>query len=617
MLMAFGCRKVALMRGEIRYISSSDLFSRQCDQAGVRPQVPGFELSCLVAPLVATICLLQGGAAIAQAGASNTSPVLNLPSGVSTVSAAASGASGASLPLLKRSITSFDKSADYASVKEQQTKPSSIGREAVLPLGKEEFAVNEAHPGEEKVEVEPPRLAALVSVSRNLNPFALDSDFQQRVSLRDVLLTASGANLNILESVSVLEARKWALANAMTSYLPSINLGFNEIGLNTKLQLPLKSTAIVSGSATPVMAQASQLSLSTPLTVLNSGFNWAPIQGGRLLSRVRSHRHQFHAAKAGLRSDISNTLLAATNSYWDLIYNGAVLQIRVAAVGTSAEQVKQNTNLANHGMATSLDVLQAKAQLAKDRQNLLDQQRLRRGAAIKLAHILNSNLGQDLIPAETVLRKVRLIAPDTAVNQLLRIAVDNRPELKQYEELRLAARQQITSARADLLPRVSLGGNILGISSKTGTMNPTYFLNFGVNWQFEGLGTAAMTNMEAARWQARQSLLQANQMFLNVFDQVRNSHNETVTAERAIDEATEELLSAQEELRLARLRLERGLGTNLEVLTAQRDLTQARVDQALALVNFNKSQTQLLHDIGLISIDNVTSGHLVAAPVAR
>jgi OMF family outer membrane factor len=104
---------------------------------------------------------------------------------------------------------------------------------------------------------------------------------------------------------------------------------------------------------------------------------------------------------------------------------------------------------------------------------------------------------------------------------------------------------------------------------------------------------------------------------LNVFDQVRNSHNETVTAERAIDEATDELLSAQEELRLARLRLERGLGTNLEVLTAQRDLTQARVDQALALVNFNKSQTQLLHDIGLISIDNVTSGHLVTTPGAR
>jgi outer membrane protein TolC len=200
---------------------------------------------------------------------------------------------------------------------------------------------------------------------------------------------------------------------------------------------------------------------------------------------------------------------------------------------------------------------------------------------------------------------------------MLSLAVDNRPELKQYEELRLAARQQIKTARADLLPSVSLGGNILGIASNTGSMQPTYLLNFGVNWQFQGMGTTAMTNIAQARWQARQAMLQANKVFLDVSEQVRNSYNETTTAERAIDEATDEVISAQEELRLARLRLENGLGTNLEVLTAQRDLTQARVDQALALVNFNKSQTQLLHDIGLISVDNITSGRIVNVPARR
>ena len=109
----------------------------------------------------------------------------------------------------------------------------------------------------------------------------------------------------------------------------------------------------------------------------------------------------------------------------------------------------------------------------------------------------------------------------------------------------------------------------------------------------------------------------ANQVFLNVFDQIRNSYNETITSEQAIDEATNEVVSAEEELRLAQLRLDHGLGTNLEVLTAQRDLTQARVDQALALVNFNKSQTQLLHDIGLISIENVTSGRVITASPPR
>ena len=516
-----------------------------------------------------------------------------------------------SLRVLQHTIRSDDRSANYASAKQQQQKPSPVGSATVVPVAKEQFAVAQPEHGNEKVEVEPPRLTALVSVSRNLNPFSLDSDLVQHLTLRDVLLTASGANLNILQSVSLLQARKWEYANAMTSFLPTINLGFNEIGLNSDLQLPLKSTGVFPGTSTPVTAQISQVALSTPLTVLNSGFAWTPIQGGRLLSKVYSQKHQLNAAKARLHGDISDTLLAATNSYWDLMYNGAVLQIRVAAVNNSEEQVSHNSSLANHGMATGLDVLQAKAQLAKERQNLLDQQRIRRGSAIKLAHLLNLNLGQDLIPAETVLRKARLLSSDMAVKQLLSLALDNRPELKQYEELRLAAKPQIKTARADLLPTVSLGGNILGIASNVGAMNPTYFLNFGVSWQLAGLGTTALTNVEAARWQARQSMLQAHQVFLNVFDQVRNSYNETITTEQAIDEATNEVVSSEEELRLARLRLDHGLGTNLEVVIAQRDLTQARVDQALALVNFNKSQAQLLHDIGRISIETVTSGRVI------
>ena len=350
----------------------------------------------------------------------------------------------------------MDQKANYASAKQKQQKPFGVGRASIEPVTIEQVDMTEVeHSGDQEVQVEPPRLTALVSVSRNLNPFALDSEFQQHVNLRDVLLAASGANLDILEAVSALQARKWAYANAMTAYLPTANLGFNEIGLNSKVQLPLKSTGVFPGSFTPITAQISQIALATPLTILNSGFVWTLIQGGRLLAAIQSQRHQLHAAKASLRSDISNTLLVMVLIATGLdLQRGVIANPSGPAVNTSLEQVKHNTSLFKHGQATALDVLEAKAQLAKDRQNLLDQQRIRRGAAIKLAHVLNSILDKYLIPAETVLRKVRFISSDVAVNQLLAIAIDNRPELKQYEELRLAARQQIKTARADLLPSV-------------------------------------------------------------------------------------------------------------------------------------------------------------------
>jgi OMF family outer membrane factor len=350
---------------------------------------------------------------------------------------------------------------------------------------------------------------------------------------------------------------------------------------------------------------------------LNSGFTWKPFQGGKLIYTVLTEKHRLRAQRAELKGNVSDALLDCANDYYKLILNDALLQIRTSAVATSEEQMRQNQSLEKGGLATYLDVLQAKTQLSKDRQNLIDQQKARRRAAIELAHLLNANLGQDLIPTDRTLRKVRLLSSDLLITDLLKKAIDNRPELKQYEEMRQAAKKDILIATSSLLPTLSLGGNIIGIASNIGKMEPTLLLNFGVSWKFDGLGTKVATETQASRWQARQAMVEANQKFIDVIQQVRNSYNDSFTAESAIEETANEVESATEELRLARLRLATGLGTNLDVLTAQRDLTQAKIDKAQALVNFNIAQVQLVHDIGLATIDNFSSGKLISMDATR
>jgi outer membrane protein TolC len=543
----------------------------------------------------------------AQPVASNTNAAL------SALSASPITLSPASTPELNRKIKVLDHNSNYSTDIQKQETPQQVGSAVVerTPAGQPGTSTVENN-SQQFIQLERPPLTALISVNRNLNPFGLDSAYRQRVGLRDVLIAASGENLAILSTFANLQAQKWFYRNALTHYLPNINLGFNEVGLNSIAAIPIQATAVTAATG-PVTSLATQTIIRTPLTVLNSGFTWKPIQGGRLLFTALYQKHQVRALKAQLKANISDVLVNAANDYQDLIYNEALLQIRTAAMETSAEQVRQNTSLESSGLATNLDVLQAKTQVSKDRQNLVEQQRLRRAASIKLAHDLNLNLGQDLLPAENILRKVRLISPDLTINQLLMIAIDNRAELKRYEELRLAAKKQIMIARSDMLPTVSLGGNIIGLASNIGQMQPTFLLNFGVTWKFDGLGMKSMTSAEAFRWQSRRAMLDANQQFLDVMEQVRNTYNQTITSEQAIDESTNEVISAEEELRLARMRLDNGLGTNLEVLVAQRDLTQARLDKALALINFNKAQAQLLHDIGLISVDNLSAGLIVSA----
>jgi outer membrane protein TolC len=303
--------------------------------------------------------------------------------------------------------------------------------------------------------------------------------------------------------------------------------------------------------------------------------------------------------------------MTITHDYYDLVLAEALIKIRVDAVRTSEEQLKRNEDRKHAGLATNLDVLQSKTQLSRDRQALVDQQANRRSASITLADELNLPLGEDLVPVDLTVRKIRLVDPKLNVGQFLGIAVDSRPELKQYEELRLAAKKAIMVSAANLQPSVSVSGNIYGIGPPS-NVQALGVLAINANWRLRGLGIVDSMDVAQARWQARQAALQAQKELQTVCRQVRNSYVQILDKERNVEEATNEVRSSLEELRLAELRKASGLGLNLDIITAQRDYTQARVSKAQAIIDFNIAQAQLLHDLGVISTDALTSGRLLS-----
>jgi outer membrane protein TolC len=58
-------------------------------------------------------------------------------------------------------------------------------------------------------------------------------------------------------------------------------------------------------------------------------------------------------------------------------------------------------------------------------------------------------------------------------------------------------------------------------------------------------------------------------------------------------------------LRVAIVRLDEGVGTDLDVVNAQRDYTNALIAKANAIVQFNIAQVKLLRAVGLISVENI------------
>ncbi|MCC6980822.1 MAG: TolC family protein [Candidatus Melainabacteria bacterium] len=484
----------------------------------------------------------------------------------------------------------------------------SLGKEPVqkVPESLERIKMDgTAESDETGVLIEHPPLDSLIPLEGNLNPFSIDARFIERVSLKDTLEAALGQNLDIEEGFVRSKVDRYSYLSSATGFLPNFSSSYSLFGLNGNIPSTLFGSTPATTAGNRI--DGGKAKLPSTIQLLNAGFTYNLYQGGRVVFGTLQQKHRWRASRAALSANVNDTLLSATRRHYDLLLQEALLAIRTRAVAISVEQVRLNQAQERAGTATGLDVLQSQAQLASDEQNLVEQQNLRRQAAIQLAHVLNTSFSQDLESCEKYLPKKRLIPPSIPIEKLLIRAIDARPELKQYEELRLAAKRAIIVAAAPMHPNVSFGGTIFGVGAG-GNIDPIYAINLGVKWNLGGMGTTDLANMQRARWEARQAAVQAKKTFLNVFDEVRTSYNTSLTSDKKIDRATVQVLAAEEELRIAKKRMSAGIGLNIDVLNAQRDLTQASVNKARAVVDFNVAQAQLLRDIGAVSIDSLTTG---------
>ncbi len=468
----------------------------------------------------------------------------------------------------------------------------------------------------QRIQIVRPPLSALISIDKKVDSSLLDAASTVPMSLDDVVQAALKNNLDIGISSYAERARKANMVSSMGKFLPDIALSYQWNYLKGKANVPFGQSL-------------EPLSFNNPFILTSAGFKYYGYRGGSVLFGALQNRNNYRAARHSKHATVSDTLQTAAKRYYDLLLQEALLQIRVKAVETSEGQLSLNKDLKQGGLATNLEVLQAETQLSQDRQNLIDQQVARREAAILLAEFLNANQGLDIVPNDLLLQKIRIVSEQANAARLLQLAIDNRPELKQYEELRLAAKKQIVINAAKLQPNFAFSGNVLGIGetlSKQYELAPItlagaaggvgvrarqitalYTLGVNVNWNFEGLGAVDLANTYAAKMTARQAGLQQQQVLNKVTSEVRRSYLQSLKTDRKIEEAVAQVRSANEELRLAQLRFQNGVGRNIDVLKAQQDYTSSLIEKARAIVNFNNAQIDLLHDTGLISSSTVLS----------
>jgi len=247
------------------------------------------------------------------------------------------------------------------------------------------------------------------------------------------------------------------------------------------------------------------------------------------------------------------------------------------------------------GVATGVDVTRADTRLAQERvrlalaQTALDQSRL------QLQRIVGLELGSPL----TLTDPLRFVVdPLPAIAQAVAQAEQERPEV-------LIASAQVTvndyqrkAARAELLPNLEFLGDY-GVSgiTPTNTDLPTRRVAVQLNVPIFN-GGLTRGRISVATSQLRQAELELSTTRGQVDEDVRLAFSALSSTAEAVRAADQSVLLAQRELEMARDRFRAGVGDNIEVVTAQTSLANARDSQITALTQFNAARLNLAASLG-------------------
>ena len=344
---------------------------------------------------------------------------------------------------------------------------------------------------------------------------------------------------------------------------------------------------------------ASALAESAPSTVRRSTSitSCSTLVGDQDPSRARAEN--LFAANLAHNATLQNTVLQAEVAYFTYMATSSLLSAERSAVAEARANLTAAERRNTVGLATIADVLQARTALSQEQLNLETIQGSLQAARGSLASALGlpANLPFELepLPTEIPVGKISL-SVDSVINNALR----NRPDLAGARAEAAAAGARVRVARAAALPSLFLGGNAARTYSQPPTFaGPSYSMSLGLAIPIFN-GFSRQYNIAAARAQADAA---------NAFaDQTRAGRDHTgfvsyyalQTAEQRVATADDLLASAQQSVQVAAGRYREGVGSIIDLLTAQTALANARAQQVQSRWQWYTALAQLARDAGVL-----------------
>lgn len=369
---------------------------------------------------------------------------------------------------------------------------------------------------------------------------------------------------------------------------------------------------------------AARTTTNSPLSVFDptvqSGLQVAfsqPLVRDRVIDASRVQyivtRRDLASSELRFKQAVVQTVAAVKQAYWTYKALTANVSVQQRSLDLAQDLVRQNQARVNLGDAPPLDLVQAQAEVANRRENLIRAQAAAKDAEDALRRLIAD-------PADAAFWQVHLEPVDQPgvdvapidVDRAVAAALDGRYDLA-------IARQQLDNADTNLkflgnqkLPDVRVeasyrGGGFGGTElvrsgafpgTVTGTLNtsfgnvlgqvfgqdfPTWSLGVTVSYPIgQSAEEASFARAQVQRQQTAQSI---ESLKLQIVQGIRQAARQVQSTAERVDAARASQGLAEQRVTVETKRFEAGLSTTFLVTQAQRDLVQAQVDLLQAMLD--------------------------------
>ena len=323
---------------------------------------------------------------------------------------------------------------------------------------------------------------------------------------------------------------------------------------------------------------------------LNLSVVWNLDFWGKYRRQTEAARAQMLATEWGQRAVISSLVANVATAYFGLRALDSQLEIAKGTLGSRQQSLQLTQVLATHGSASDLDVSQSEQLVYTASETIPDLERQIQQQENQLSILLGENPGPIARGRTLTEQPVPEAVPAGLPSELL----ERRPDVRQAEEIIVAANAQIGVAKASFFPSISLTGTG-GLESNAlnqfiSAPAQTWLGAFSVAQPiFEG--GALRSGLRLSRAQYQEAALAYEQTVQTALEQVSNG---LIAYQKYRDfRAQQELLTeaAQRSDQLSMLLYQNGGSSYLQVLTndtnyfsAELNLVQAQLNERLSLV---------------------------------